>query len=176
MDALSGNVRTILDAAPEETLGSPRLSTDGKALLVEVVMAGEPSLRVFPAVGGKATAEISNAGGGSWIDPDSFLFTREVVEGGFGLYRYSLSSRETTSLRDVDDSHPWGRAEPRPGRGFALLTGTGGDSQQSLCARQDQRPAGAVVAPGQADLRSVVGAVRAVDGRFGRRPPGADDF
>ncbi len=49
-----------------------------------------------------------------------------MVEGGFGLYRYSLSSRETTSLRGADDEHPWGRAEPRPGKGFALLTGSAG--------------------------------------------------
>ena len=126
VDALSGNVRTILEAGPGETLGSPRLSSDGKAMLVEVVNAGEPSLRVFPAVGGQATAEVLNAGGGSWIDPDSFLFSREVVEGGFGLYRYSLSSRETTSLRDADENYPWGRAEPRPGQGFALLTGPAG--------------------------------------------------
>ncbi len=124
VDVRSGISRSLLAAPSPEVLGSPRLSPDGKALLVEVVVDGEASLRVLPAVGGAATTEVASAGGGSWLDAGSFLFVREEVEGGFGIYRYSLNQHETTRMREADG--PWVRAEPRPRGGFALLAGPSG--------------------------------------------------
>jgi len=123
VDVASGSTRTVLAGAPSEALSLPQYSPDGKALLVEVVVAGEPSLRVVPAVGGRATAELINAGGGHWLDADTFLFTREDVTGGSSLYRYSLGRREATRVREADAEHSWSGAEPRPGGGFVLLAG-----------------------------------------------------
>jgi hypothetical protein len=118
VDVAAGLTRTVLEGAPSEALSLPKYSPDGKALLVEVVVAGEPSLRVVPAVGGRATAELINAGGGHWLDADTFLFTREDVAGGSSLYRYSLGRREATRVRDADAEHSWSGAEPRPGGGW----------------------------------------------------------
>ncbi len=125
VDPTSGNARTLLEAAPPEILSAPRVSPDGKAMVVEVVVAGEPSVRVFPAVGGQATTEVVNAGGATWFDADSFVFSREEAD-GFALYRYSLSRRETTRLRQAEGALSWLSAEPRPGGGFALLSGSSG--------------------------------------------------
>ena len=125
VDPSTGNARTLLAVGPPEILSSPRVSPDGKAMLVEVVVAGEPSIRVFPAVGGQATTEVINAGGATWFDAGSFLFSREE-EDGFGLYRYSLSRRETTRLRSAEGALSWLNAQPRPGGGFALLSGSSG--------------------------------------------------
>ena len=125
VDPESGNTRTLLEAVPPEVLGSPRVSPDGKAILVEVVIAGDPSVRVFPAVGGQATTEVVNAGRATWSDSDSFVFSREEAD-GFGLYRYSLSRRETIRLRQSEGALSWLSAEPRPGGGFALLSGSSG--------------------------------------------------
>lgn len=124
VDARNGKARSLLAAGPPEALSGARVSPDGKAVLVEVVVAGESSLRVFPFVGGPPTIEIASAGGGTWLDADSFLFAREETAGGFGVYRYSLKTRETTRMRQADG--PWLRAEPRPGGGFALLAGPSG--------------------------------------------------
>jgi Tol biopolymer transport system component len=125
VDPSTGNARTLLAATPPEILSSPRVSPDGKAMLVEVVVAGEPSIRVFPAIGGQATTEVINAGGATWYDAGSFLFSREDVD-GFGLYRYSLGRRETTRLREAEGALSWLSAQPRPGGGFALLSGSSG--------------------------------------------------
>jgi Tol biopolymer transport system component len=140
VDPSSGNARTILEATNPEILSSPRVSPDGKAMLVEVVVAGEPSVRVVPAVGGQATTEVINAGGATWIDPDSFMFSREE-EGGFGLYRYSLGKRETTRLRQSEGALSWLSAEPRPGGGFALLSGSSGIPSGLFVARKIDGPA-----------------------------------
>ncbi|MCJ7754156.1 MAG: serine/threonine-protein kinase [Thermoanaerobaculales bacterium] len=128
VDPSTGNARTLLAVGPPEILSSPRVSPDGKAMLVEVVVAGEPSIRVFPAVGGQATTEVINAGGATWFDAGSFLFSREEAD-GFGLYRYSLSQRETTRLRSAEGALSWLNAQPRPGGGFALLSGSSGIPQ-----------------------------------------------
>jgi len=125
VDPSSGIARSLVEAAAPEIMNSPRVSPDGKAMIVEVVVAGEPAVRVFPAVGGRATTEVVNAGGATWFDSDSFMFSREEAN-GFGLYRYSLSRRETTRLRQVEGALSWLSAEPRPGGGFALLSGSSG--------------------------------------------------
>jgi Tol biopolymer transport system component len=126
VDPTNGNARTLLEAVPPEILGSPRVSPDGKAMLVEVVVAGEPSIRVFPAVGGRATTEVINAGGATWVDADSFLFSREEAGGGSGLFMYSIGRRETTRVREAESDLSWLSALPRPGGGFALLSGSSG--------------------------------------------------
>jgi len=126
VDAATGSTRTVLSGAPAEALSLPRFSPDGKAVLVEVVVAGEPSLRVVPAVGGQATAEVIRAAGGSWLDSDSFVFSREDAAGSFSLYRYSLSGRETVKVRDAEPEHSWCGARKRPGGGFALFAGPSG--------------------------------------------------
>ena len=171
VDADSGRTRALLAAVPPEVLSGPRVSPDGKALLVEVVVAGELSLRVFPVVGGPATAELANAGGGSWLDADSFLFVREEGAGSFGIYQYSLHTRETTRMRDADG--PWLRAEPRPGGGFALLAGPSGIPNSILVADtlggepQAWQPVGSQVygASWSPSKRSLVGSI---DGRLVR--------
>jgi len=125
VDPSSGNTRSLVKAASPAIMSAPRVSPDGKAMVVEVVVAGEPSIRIFPAVGGRATTEVANAGGATWLDSDSLLFSREET-GGFGLYRYSLSRRETTRIRQAEGALSWLSAEPRPGGGFAALTGASG--------------------------------------------------
>ncbi len=74
VDGATGAVRSLIEGSGMEAFSLPQFSPDGKGLLVEVVTAGESSLRVIPSVGGQATAEIINAGGGAWLDSDSFLF------------------------------------------------------------------------------------------------------
>jgi hypothetical protein len=122
----TGEARTLVRAGPSEAFSLPRFSPDGKALLVEVIVAGEPSLRVVPAVGGQVTTEVVNAGGGSWLDPDSFVFSREDDDGLFSLYRYSISRREAVRVRGAENGRSWWAAKPRPGGGFALLSGPAG--------------------------------------------------
>ena len=123
VSADTGVTRVLLESGPSETLGRPRFSPDGKALLISVLVAGEPALRVVPAVGGQATAELINADDGTWLDADTLLFSRAEGGEGLGLYSYSLSRRETTRVRGAQESYSWCRAEPRPGGGFALLAG-----------------------------------------------------
>jgi serine/threonine protein kinase len=126
VDGESGTTRGVLTGAVGEGLGLPQFSPDGKALLVEAVSAGESSLRVVPAVGGQPITEVTNAGGGSWLDSDTFLFSREDVASGFSLYQYSVSRREATKVRDSDAENSWYRALQRPGGGYALLAGPAG--------------------------------------------------
>ena len=127
VDAATGTTRTVLSGVPGEALSLPEYSPDGKALLVEAVSAGESLLRVFPAVGGQPITEVTNAGGGSWLDSDGFVFSREDVASGYSLYRFSVSRREAVRVRDSEDDLSWYRAQARPGGGYALLAGPAGD-------------------------------------------------
>jgi len=147
VDAATGLTRTVLTGSAVEALSLPRYSPDGKALLVEVVVAGEPSLRVVPAVGGQATAEVMRAGGGVWLDSDTFAFTREDEAGSFSLYQYSLSRREATRVRDADAEHSWCGAEVRPGGGYALLAGPSGKADSLYVARDFSSPLQTWLAP-----------------------------
>ena len=140
VDAATGLTRTVLAGATAEALSQPLYSPDGKALLVEVVVAGEPSLRVVPAVGGQATAEVIRAGGGAWLDSDTFVFSREDKAGSFSLYQYSLSRREATKVRDADAEHSWCGAEIRPGGGYALLAGPSGVPNSVFVAKDFSAP------------------------------------
>jgi serine/threonine protein kinase len=126
VDVASGVSRKILSGAPGEGLGLPNYSPGGGALLVEAVAGGDSSLRVVPAVGGQPPTEVTNAGGGSWLDADTFLFSREDSANGFSLYRYSVSRNETVKVRDAEPGQSWYRALARPGGGFALLAGPSG--------------------------------------------------
>jgi len=126
VDAGTGLTRTLLLGSSSESLGLPQFSPDGKALLVEAVVAGAPSLRVVPAVGGQAIAEVFNAGGGSWMDSDTFFFSREDTAGKTSLYRYSVSRSEATRVRDAGTDGSWYSTRPRPGGGYALLAGSSG--------------------------------------------------
>jgi serine/threonine protein kinase len=123
VNAETGIPRVLLESQSPETLGRTLPSPDGKALLVSVILAGEPALRVVPAVGGQATVELINADEGTWIDNDTVIFSREEGGSGPGLYRYSLSRREATRVRGSEEDRAWCRAEPRPGGGYALLAG-----------------------------------------------------
>jgi serine/threonine protein kinase len=149
VDASNGVTRTVLEGEPGEGLGLPHYSPDGKALLVEAVSAGESSIRVVPSVGGQPTAEVINAGGGSWIDPDSFLFSREDVASGFSLYRYSVSRQEAVRVRDSETGISWYRALARPGGGYALLAGPTGIPVRLLVAGELSGPASTWLDPGE---------------------------
>jgi serine/threonine protein kinase len=149
VDAATGAARTVVAGAPGEALSLPRYSPDGKALLVEVVAAGESSLRVFPVVGGKPIAEVINAGGGSWLDADSFVFSREDVESGYSLYRFSVGRREAVRVRDSEGGLSWYQAEARPGGGFALLAGPAGNPDSLWVAGELTGEARAWLAPGE---------------------------
>jgi len=161
VNAENGTIRQVLSGVASETFGNPRFSPDGKALLVEVIVAGEPSVRVVPSVGGRATSEVINAGGGVWLDPDSFLFSREDNDGGFSLYRYSLSRREAVRMLDAEEGRSWCRAEPRPGGGFALFAGTGGASDSLYVVDDFDAEPRTWLAPG----KQIFGAGWAVSGR-----------
>jgi hypothetical protein len=147
VDVATGLTRTVLTGSAVEALSLPRYSPDGKALLVEVVVAGEPSLRVVPAVGGQATAEVMRAGGGVWLSSDAFVFTREDEAGRFSLYQYSLSRREATRVRDADAEHSWCGAEIRPGGGYALLAGPSGRADSVYVVRDFSSPLQTWLAP-----------------------------
>ena len=149
VDASTGMTRKVLEGEPGEGLGLPHYSPDGKALLVEAVAAGETMLRVVPAVGGQPTAEVINAGGGSWIDAESFLFSREDVASGFSLYRYSVSRREAIKVRDSETDYSWYRALVRPGGGYALLAGHAGNPMQLLVAEDLAGPTTTWLDPGE---------------------------
>jgi hypothetical protein len=149
VDAANGSIRTLLSGSSVESLSLPQFSPDGKALLVEAVVAGEPSLRVVPAVGGQAISEIINAGGGSWMDADTFFFSREDTAGGASLYRYSLSRREATKVRGAGADRSWYRARPRPGGGYALLAGPSGIPDSIFFVSSFSDPAEAWLAPGK---------------------------
>ncbi len=142
VDAATGMTRTLVTGQQAEALSLPRYSPDGKALLIEVIVGGEPSLRVVPAIGGQATTELANATGGSWLDPDTLLFSREVGDQGFSLYRYSISRREAVEVREAEPGRSWYRAEPRPSGGFALLAGPAGVPDSLFVARNIDGPAG----------------------------------
>jgi len=147
VDAATGLTRTLLTGSAAEALSLPQYSPDGKALLVEVVVAGEPSLRVVPAVGGQATAEVIRAGGGSWLDSNTFVFTREDEAGSSSLYQYSLNRREATRVRDADAGHSWCGAEVRPGGGFAMLAGPSGVADSVYVVRDFSSPLQTWLAP-----------------------------
>jgi len=149
VDAGNGSIRTLVSGSSVESLSLPQFSPDGKALLVEAVVAGEPSLRVVPAVGGQAISEIINAGGGSWMDADTFFFSREDTAGETSLYRYSLSRREATKVRGAGTDRSWYRARPRPGGGYALLAGPSGIPDSIFFVESLSDPAKAWLAPGK---------------------------
>ncbi len=149
VETATGGARTLLTGGPGEALSLPQYSPDGKALLVEAVTAGESSLRVFPAVGGQPITEVINAGGGSWIDSDSFVFSREDVATGFSLYRFSLSRREAVRVRDSEGDISWYRARPRPGGGYALLAGPSGKTDRLFVAKDLSGPARTWLNPGE---------------------------
>jgi Tol biopolymer transport system component len=149
VEAASGITRSVLTGAPGEALGLPQFSPDGKALLVEAISAGASSLRVVPAVGGQPITEVTNAGGGSWLDSDTFLFSREDVASGFSLYRYSVSGREAVKVRDSDAERSWYRALARPGGGYALLAGPAGKPVSLFVAGELSGPARAWLALGE---------------------------
>ena len=136
VEAATGVTRGVLTGDSGVGLGLPQFSPDGKALLIEAVAAGESSLRVFPAVGGPPITEVINAGGGSWLDSDSFLFSREDVATGFSLYRFSVGRREAVRVRDSETDHSWYRALARPGGGFAILAGPAGQPDSLFVARE----------------------------------------
>jgi len=149
VDAGDGSIRTLLSGSSVESLSLPQFSPDGKALLVEAVVAGEPSLRVVPAVGGQAISEIFNAAGGSWMDADTFFFSREDTAGKNSLYRYSMSRREATKIRDAGADGSWYRTRPRPGGGYALLAGPSGIPDSLFVVDSFSDPAVAWLAPGK---------------------------
>jgi serine/threonine protein kinase len=149
VEVSTGITRTVLEGAAGEGLGLPQFSPDGKALLVETVAAGESSLRVVPAVGGPPITDVINAGGGSWIDSDSFLFSREDVASGFSLYRYSLSRNEAVRVRDSEADLSWYRALARPGGGYALLAGPAGNPVSLFVAGELSGPARTWLDPGE---------------------------
>jgi Tol biopolymer transport system component len=149
VDPGNGLTRTLLSGSSVESLALPQFSPDGKALLVESVVAGEPSLRVVPAVGGQAITEIINAGGGSWMDADRFYFSREDTAGETSLYRYSLSRREATKVRAASGDRSWYRARPRPGGGYALLAGPSGIPDSIFIVESISDPVETWLAPGK---------------------------
>jgi serine/threonine protein kinase len=149
VDASTGVTRSVLEGKPGEGLGLPHYSPDGKALLVEAVAAGESAIRVVPAVGGQPTTEVTNAGGGSWIDSDSFLFSREDVASGFSLYRYSVSRSEAVKVRDSEPDLSWYRALARPGGGFALLAGSAGNPVRLFVSEELTGPTRTWLDPGE---------------------------
>jgi hypothetical protein len=149
IDVANGSNRTLLTGSSVESLSLPQFSPDGKALLVEAVVAGEPSLRIVPAVGGQPITEIINAGGGSWLDSDTFFFSREGSAGETGLYRYSLSRREATKIRSAGGDRSWYRARPRPGGGYALLAGPSGIPDSIFFVESFSDPAKVWLAPGK---------------------------
>jgi serine/threonine protein kinase len=167
VSASDGLNRTLLEGRAGEALSLPQYSPDGKALLVEAVMAGESILRVVPAVGGQSITEVTNAGGGSWLDSDSFLFSREDTNGRFSLYRYSVSRREAIKVLDADAERSWYQARPRPGGGYALLAGPAGMPDSLWVVDDFARPAQRWLATGEqiygidwtASGRSVVASV-----------------
>jgi hypothetical protein len=130
-------------------LGLPQYSPDGKALLIETVAAGESLLRVVPAVGGPPITEVINAGGGSWLDSDSFLFSREDVATGFSLYRFSVGRREAVRVRDSETDLSWYRALARPGGGYAILAGSAGQPDSLFVAGELSGQARAWLASGE---------------------------
>jgi serine/threonine protein kinase len=134
VEAATGVTRSVLTGDPGVGLGLPQYSPDGKALLIETVAAGESFLRVVPAVGGPPITEVINAGGGSWLDSDSFLFSREDVATGFSLYRFSVGRREAVRVRDSETGLSWYRALARPGGGFAILEGPAGQPNSLFVA------------------------------------------
>jgi serine/threonine protein kinase/Tol biopolymer transport system component len=149
VDVASGTSRNVLSGALGEGLGLPNYSPDGKALLVEAVAGGDSFLRVVPAVGGRPITEVTNAGGGSWLDSDTFLFSREDVADGFSLYRYSVSKNEAVKVRNAEPDHSWYRALLRPRGGFALLAGSGGKPESLFVSRELQTPARSWLALGE---------------------------
>jgi serine/threonine protein kinase len=134
VEAATGVTRSVLKGEPGTGLGLPQYSPDGKALLIEEVEAGETLLRVVPAVGGPPTTEVTNAGAGSWLDYDNFLFSREDVDSGFSLYRFSIGRREAVRVRESEAGFSWYRALARPGGGFAILEGPAGQPDSLLVA------------------------------------------
>ena len=131
VEAATGITRSVLTGDPGVGLGLPQYSPDGKALLIETVAAGESLLRVVPAVGGPPITEVINAGGGSWLDSDSFLFSREDVATGFSLYRFSVGRQEAVRVRDSETDLSWYRALARPGGGYAIWQGRPGNRTAS---------------------------------------------
>ena len=144
----TGVTRSILAADDGAGLGLPQYSPDGKALLIETVEAGESLLRVVPTVGGPATTEVTNAGGGSWLDPDSFLFSREDVDTGFSIYRFSVGRNEAVKVRDSENDLSWYRALVRPGGGFAIIAGPAGQPDSLFVAGELSGQARPWLAPG----------------------------
>jgi dipeptidyl aminopeptidase/acylaminoacyl peptidase len=104
---------------------------------------------------------VAHAGGGSWLDSDSFLFSREDVESGYSLYRFSVSRQEAVRVRDSEGDLSWYRAQARPGGGFALLAGPTGKPDSVWVVGQLSGAAKAWLAPGD----EVFGADWAKSGR-----------
>jgi Tol biopolymer transport system component len=161
VDVATGGTRSLLSGAQGEALGLPQYSPDGKALLVEAVSAGESALRVFPVVGGQPITEVANAGGGSWLDSDSFLFSREDVESGHSLYRFSVSRHEAVRVRDSENDLSWYRAQSRPGGGFAMLSGAAAKPDGLWVAGELSGQARAWLSPGD----QIFGTDWAISGR-----------
>ncbi|MDH3816870.1 MAG: hypothetical protein OEV48_20465, partial [Acidobacteriota bacterium] len=149
VEAATGVTRSVLTGDPGVGLGLPQYSPDGKALLIEAVAAGESLMRVVPAVGGPPITEVTNAGGGSWLDSDSFLFSREDVATGFSLYRFSVGRREAVRVRDSETGLSWYRALARPGGGYAILAGPAGQPNSLFVAGDLSGQARAWLAPGE---------------------------
>jgi len=141
VDASSGAVRALVASAPGETLGKSVYSPDGKALLVHVIADGQPELRIVPAVGGSATATIEQADGGSWLDAETVLFSKEDGQGRRELWSYSLSRHEAALARVAEGARSWCSAMPRPGGGFALLAGPANVPNSLWIARGVAEPA-----------------------------------
>jgi len=149
VEAATGITRSVLTGDPGVGLGLPQYSPDGKALLIETVAAGESLLRVVPAVGGPPITEVINAGGGSWLDSDSFLFSREDVATGFSLYRFSVGRQEAVRVRDSETDLSWYRALARPGGGYAILAGSAGQPDSLFVAGELSGQARAWLASGE---------------------------
>jgi serine/threonine protein kinase/dipeptidyl aminopeptidase/acylaminoacyl peptidase len=123
-DLETERTRVLLEGGVGVAVTSPRISPDGRAILVEATSGTGTGLRIIPVTGGEPVARIGDALGGAWIAPGEVVFSRRQGGAPAELWTWHVDTGESTVRLPASAGRQWFVARPRPGGGLAATGGT----------------------------------------------------